>query len=112
VDHVTKHVAKTVRAARLAKGMTQEELAAELGVAAETISHFERAVTAPSLKTIASAAAVLDVGLADLFVGLANNRAISKQRAEHEALVRRLVNEFNDGQLALLARIATAIHEQ
>ena len=46
VDHVTKHVAKTLRAARLAKGITQEALAAELDVATETISHLERAVTA------------------------------------------------------------------
>jgi transcriptional regulator with XRE-family HTH domain len=112
VDHVTKHVAKTLRAARVAQSMTQEALAAELDVATETISHFERAVTAPSLKMIASAAAVLEVHLSDLFVGLKDGHDISRQRAEHEAIVRRLAHDLDDKHLALLATIATAIGEQ
>jgi transcriptional regulator with XRE-family HTH domain len=112
VDHVTKHVAKTLRSARLAKGMTQEQLAAELEVATETISHFERAVTAPSLKMIASAAAVLDVRLADLFAGMKDDHETSRQRAEHEAIVKRLAYDLDDKNLALLAKIAQAIGYQ
>ena len=61
---------------------------------------------------IASAAAILEVHLADLFAGLAKDRSISKLRAEHEAAVRQLAQDLNDRQLALLAKIAAAIRDQ
>ena len=112
MDHVIKHVAKTLRAARVAKAMTQEDLAGHLGLATESISHFERGVSAPSLKMIAAAADALDVKMADLFVGLKEGKDISRQRADNEAVVRRLAYDLDDKSLALLAKIATAIGDQ
>ena len=112
MDDVTKHVAKTLRAARVAKGMTQEDLADHLAVATETISHFERGVTAPSLKTIAAAADVLGVKLSDLFAGMSEGKKLSRQRAEHEATLRRLAYDLDDRQLTLLAKIAMAVADQ
>jgi transcriptional regulator with XRE-family HTH domain len=109
VDKITKHVANTLRAARLAKGLTREELAVKLGMATESVSHFERAVTTPSLKTIAAAAAVLDVALPDLFVGFSERRSISQRRAEQEAVLRRLARDLDDRKLSQLLRLAAAL---
>ena len=73
MDTITKHVADHLRAARLAKGLTQEELAGQLGMATESVSHIERAVTAPGLKTIAAAADALGISIADVFAGWSTN---------------------------------------
>lgn len=48
MDKIIKHVAARLRSARLAKGLTQEALADQLGMATESISHVERAVTVPA----------------------------------------------------------------
>ena len=109
MDKLTKHVASTLRAARIAKGVTQEDLAGQLGMATESISHIERAVTVPSLKTIAAAAKALDVELDELFKGLADKRPISARRAEHEAILRRYARELGDGKLAVAIEVITAI---
>ena len=109
MDKLPKHVANTLRAARLAKGMTQEELAGRLDMATESISHFERGVTMPSLKTIAAAARSLDVDLSDLFLGVADKRPISARRAEQEAVLRRRVRELDDRKLAVVIELIAAI---
>jgi transcriptional regulator with XRE-family HTH domain len=109
VDKITKHVATHLRAARLARGITQEELAARLDMATESISHIERAVTAPSLKTIAAAAKALDVELADLFAGLAEKKPRGARRTEQEAVLRRLARDLDDRKLSHLVELAVAV---
>ena len=43
-------IGKSIRACRLAKGMTQEQLANEVGVVVMHISHIETGNSVPSLK--------------------------------------------------------------
>ena len=43
-------IGKRIRACRLAKGMTQEQLANEVGVVVMHISHIETGISVPSLK--------------------------------------------------------------
>jgi transcriptional regulator with XRE-family HTH domain len=109
VDKIIKHVAHQLRGARLAKGLTQEELASLLGMATESISHIERGVTVPGLKTIMAAATALDVALPDIFAGLADSRAMSVQRAENEAVLRRLARDLDDRKLALVVELAGSV---
>jgi transcriptional regulator with XRE-family HTH domain len=84
MDKVTKHLAKQARAARLAKGMTQEDLAGRIEMATESVSHIERGVTVPSLKTLAAMADVLEISVADFFAGLTDHRALSGSRMEQK----------------------------
>ena len=109
MDKITKHIATQLRAARLAKGLTQEDLAAELDMATESVSHIERGVTAPSLKTIAAAAKVLDVRLEDLFSGIAEKQPKGARRAEQEAELRRLARDLDDRKLSHLVELAAAV---
>ena len=109
MDKITKHVAAALRSARVAKGLTQEDLAERLGMATESISHIERAVTAPSLKTIAAAAEVLDVSLLDLFNGYDKQPAKPTRRTQNEARLRRFAIDLDDRRLTLVVALATAV---
>ena len=109
MDRITRHVATALRAARSAKGLTQEDLADALGMATESISHIERAVTAPSLKTIAAAADALDVTLVELFHGYDKEPAKHSKRAQNEALLRRYAIDLDDKQLGLVVALAKAV---
>jgi transcriptional regulator with XRE-family HTH domain len=72
-------------------------------------SHIERGITAPGLKTVMAAAAALDIALPDIFAGLADSRAVSVQRAENEAVLRRLARDLDDCNLALVVQVALSV---
>ena len=56
-------IGKRIRACRLAKGMTQEQLANEVGVVVTHISHIETGNSVPSLKTLIDIINALDLSL-------------------------------------------------
>lgn len=109
MDKITKHVATTLRAARLAKRLTQEQVAARLDMATEFVSHIERGVSVPSLKTIAAFADVVGITVEDVFNGLTSKRQLSSRRAEQEAELRRLTQVLDDKKLALALELAQAV---
>ena len=78
-------------------------------MATESISHIERAVTAPSLRTIAAAAEALEVSLVDLLVDYDKQPAKPLRRVQHEAQLRRLATDLDDKSLELLVAIAKAV---
>jgi len=57
---------RNIATRRKALDWTQEYLAQHMGVDTETISRFERGVTAPSLKSVEKLAGLLSVTIADL----------------------------------------------
>jgi transcriptional regulator with XRE-family HTH domain len=61
-----KRLGLNIATRRKALGWTQEYLAQHMGVDTETISRFERGVTAPSLKSIEKLAGLLTITIADL----------------------------------------------
>ena len=58
---------KRLQALRLQAGMTQEELANEIGVTVESISNIERGVYGPKFDNLEKLAAALDVQVMELF---------------------------------------------
>lgn len=52
---------------RLAKGLTQEQLASKVGVRRETIMRLEKAQYNPSLKLAVDIARVVETPIADIF---------------------------------------------
>lgn len=64
-----KWVAGRVREVRKAKGMTQKQLAARLGICHSRVSDFERATDDFKMSTLLRLAAVLDVSLHVLMDG-------------------------------------------
>ena len=59
-------IGKRIRACRLAKGMTQEQLANEVGVVLTHISHIETGNSVPSLKTLIDIINALDCSADEL----------------------------------------------
>ncbi|MBQ7501933.1 helix-turn-helix transcriptional regulator [bacterium] len=55
-----------LKRARLAKGFTQKELAAQIGCISLSISRYERGCRIPSLRTIQQIANVLGISVAEL----------------------------------------------
>ena len=58
---------KRLQVLRLQAGMTQEELANEIGVTVESISNIERGVYGPKFDNLEKLAAVLDVQVMEFF---------------------------------------------
>ena len=73
-------IGKRIRACRLAKGMTQEQLANEVGVVVTHISHIETGNSVPSLKTL------IDI----INAGLLRRRAAVHRDQKSKAGVRQL----------------------
>lgn len=59
--------AKRLKALRIEKQLTQEELAKMTGLSTSFISSLERGIDAPSFATLESIAEALDVSVRDLF---------------------------------------------
>jgi transcriptional regulator with XRE-family HTH domain len=69
-----ERLGQELRKARMARGLTQNEVAERLETDPETISRFERGATLPSLVRLLTLAEALDVSVATL-LGAASPRA-------------------------------------
>ena len=67
MDIIQKQFGERVRALRLGKGLSQEELAFRAGVHRTYLGGIERGERNPSLKNIAAISTALGVTLAELF---------------------------------------------
>lgn len=80
-DAISKHVGKTLRAIRVARGVTQEDLARLLGVDRVTISRYEAGTRPMTIPTLLHLAAFLDVPPGDLLAGIPTQ---TQQETDHE----------------------------
>lgn len=58
---------KRLKAARIAKGVTQTELAARIGVTAQTVSSFEKGTKEPKMEMVKRIAEALGISVAELY---------------------------------------------
>lgn len=58
---------KRLKAARIAKGVTQAELAQRIGVTTQAISSFEKGTKAPKMETVKRIAEALGISVAELY---------------------------------------------
>lgn len=72
-----KRIGKALAKQRIARNLTQEQVAAQLGVEQETISRFERGATLPPLLRLIDLAEIFDVPL-DALVRAGSARAIDQ----------------------------------
>ena len=70
-------IGKNIARLRKENGMTQEALAAKLGVSFQAVSRWENGVTTPDVDTLLAVAAIMDVSL-DALAGYTHTpRAVS-----------------------------------
>ena len=84
-----------LRALRMEKKLTQNDLAARLGIVGASVSSYEKSKQYPSVKVLIQLCQIFDVS-ADYLLGLSDDKNfnISTLTDEQLQIVLRLINEF------------------
>ncbi|MEH6809809.1 MAG: helix-turn-helix transcriptional regulator [Hyphomonas oceanitis] len=98
-----EQIAAAIRAARRAKGLTQEALAERINRSSASLSNLERAQALPSLDTLILIAAALDVPISNLVEGPTKGRK-SRSRIRDENELIELIRSLSTDHLRI-ARI-------
>jgi transcriptional regulator with XRE-family HTH domain len=99
----TNAVGGNVRRARRAAGLTQRELAEELGLEPITVSRWERGVTYPSIPVLGRVAAATETTVVDLVRDETNPGLLQE--------IRREISDVRDLVETLLARASASAQE-
>jgi transcriptional regulator with XRE-family HTH domain len=94
-------IAAKLRAARMARALTQEQLAEAIGRTPEAVSNIERASALPTIETLQMLSATLNVPLAEFFEPARSARKINRDRLEMEYGFRALIEKLPDADLRL-----------
>jgi transcriptional regulator with XRE-family HTH domain len=105
------HIGVRIKSARKLKGLTQEELAAAVGKAVETISNIERGYVLTGLETLENIGASLDKPLTYFVDGYGKQRRLSRTRLEREQEIARLCEQMNDDTLQLARGLLTVLSQ-
>lgn len=100
-----KRLGLNIATRRKSLGWTQEYLAQHMGVDTETISRFERGVTAPSLKSIEKLASLLTITIAELLSELS-----PPEPTQLEVLSRLIEPLIEEDRSYVLASIKSLCH--
>jgi transcriptional regulator with XRE-family HTH domain len=110
MEDLKQHLAETIRAARLRKGLTQEALAEEVGVTVETISNSERAESLVTLPVFLRLASALELSLTEVAkVPATTRRKVTARRRRLEGDLEHLSEQMIDTDLDLLIGIGRLI---
>ena len=107
-DDLKRIVGLKIRAERLARGMTQEQLSEHIERTVETVSNLERGKAWPGLETLLQICDVLRVSLAELFEN-EGNALPSRRRVELLARMKFLLNNLTDNDLEIAVRQVEAL---
>lgn len=99
MEDLRNRVGAAVRAARRKSGLTQEALAERLGIATESLSAIERAVSAPSLETLVALVRELGLEYDVLLIGTEGRPTQSRERQRLEAEVAVVARTLSDDRL-------------
>jgi transcriptional regulator with XRE-family HTH domain len=80
-DEVDAHVGRRLRQRRIALGISQEQLGAELGLTFQQIQKYEKGQNRISAGRLYKVAMILSVSVEHFFEGLANSNGVRGQRS-------------------------------
>jgi len=100
-DPLKRAIATRVKAARLARNWSQEELATRIGKTPESISNIERAKQLPALDTLLDLAWVLDLSATDMIEASKDGRRLSRERADNEAKLAIVIQGLSDTAIVI-----------
>jgi transcriptional regulator with XRE-family HTH domain len=93
-----------IRAARIAKGLTQEQLAAAIQVGTTHISHIETGNTIPSMKTFVAIVNTLDCSADELLC-----RELTQARPIFTSWLSEQVADCSDWEIKIISDTVTAL---
>jgi ribosome-binding protein aMBF1 (putative translation factor) len=100
-DRLRQIIASRVKASRMARGWSQEELAARISKTPESISNIERAKQLPALDTLLDLARVLDLPTVEVIEASKDARNVSRERADNEARLVTVVQGLSDTAVSI-----------
>lgn len=100
---IKQQIGSAVRAARKARGLSQQEVADAIGTTLETVSKCERGVSAPSLEVFLSMVSVLGLDFPGLAAGASDAEVVSPKRAQLQAEIAATARRLTDAELQLFA---------
>lgn len=103
-------IGANIRAARLTRGWTQEQLAEQVGCAWETVSKIERGRNPPAVKTLREIGRALTLSIDELMNHA--GRDISRSRLDAEAQGIAILHSLDDSKLATAIRLLQALGER
>jgi len=109
-DNIKRAIGSRIRAARMAKKLTQEQLAELIGKSVQTVSSLERGKSLPALDTLATLAQALDTPQHLLLATPAANSRREQKEFEGLLILRGLSNA--DLNLAITQLRAIAERER
>ncbi len=107
-EKLAKIIGTATRAARQARGLTQDDAAEAVGISSEFYSRVERGKTLPSVPTLVAIASALDVS-ADLLLGLDDAQPRKQKVAPVENRNARLVMRRLRGARASTIRLVSLL---
>lgn len=99
---------RRVQEFRKRKGLTQEQLAEEIGKSVDTISNIERGFSSTRIQTAAAIATALGIELRDLFTTGARTDQ-ERRREDLSRVILKLVGEGDDEALEAISEVVNSI---
>ena len=99
-----KQIATRLRTIRVARGLSQDDLAAMIDRSVDAISNIERGKNLPGLETLVAMADKLGMSLADLVGDLPGKTRASAKRVGLETELAEIGRQLTDGQLAIAVK--------
>jgi transcriptional regulator with XRE-family HTH domain len=101
------YIAQVVREARRARGLTQEDLAARIGLATQSLSNLERGKTMPTIATLMRMAEELDMPVASFLPTRGPGK--SDQRLSSEAQIAAMLDCLSDQEVKVAAGLIAVL---
>jgi len=99
-------IGERLRAIRIARGLTQEDVAGLIDRSVETVSNLERGQVLPSLENLAALSRRLGVELTEL---LSEQRPAGNRRESEEQRLRHLAAQLSDRDFGILLALAESL---
>jgi transcriptional regulator with XRE-family HTH domain len=107
-----RSIAIKLRAARRARHLTQEELAALVGRSVDAISNIERSKGLPSVETLEVISLKLDIPIAEFFDKPKSRSKLTSRRLELVARLTELARGLPDRSLEIAVRQVEALTDK
>jgi transcriptional regulator with XRE-family HTH domain len=107
--NLKNHIGSMIRLTRQEAGLTQEQLAARIDKAVETISNIERGHTMTGLETLEKLSGVLGIPLVRFFEDYDGERVVPRNRLEREQALRELSRRLCDRDLHVVTELTKVL---
>ena len=109
MQELRNRISAAIRATRRARGVSQEHVAGQIGIATESLSAIERGASLPSLETYVALARLLELDTERLFRVPVRKGQVPRDRSRLEADAIAMIEAMPDDSLRELLEIGSVL---